>query len=364
MARRIVCFGATGFTGELVVRALVRRRARPVLAGRHRERLANLATGCGGLDFVVADASEVESIRELVGPEDVLLTTVGPFLRFGWAAVSAACAAGASYLDSTGEPPFVRRVVAELDSHAASTGARLVPAFGYDFVPGNLAAAVALRDTPDATAVRAGYFVRGRGRISGGTAASSAGQLLQPGYAWRGGGLQDERPGARIHTFRAIGRDRQAVSIAGSEHLFLPKLFPALRDVHVYLGWAGRYSSLVRAASPVAAGLLRVPGAATLVEQVARRLMPASTGGPDAPRRTATRSLAIAEALDPAGTVLARVILEGPDPYDLTAELMAWGAIQAAAGELSGPGVLGPVQAFGLEALEKAAADIGLQRIA
>ena len=57
MTRDELRAGATGFTGELVVRALVRRGARPVLAGRHRERLAVLAADCGGLDLVVADAS-------------------------------------------------------------------------------------------------------------------------------------------------------------------------------------------------------------------------------------------------------------------------------------------------------------------
>jgi short subunit dehydrogenase-like uncharacterized protein len=361
--RHIVCFGATGFTGELVVRALVHRRVRPVLAGRDEDRLARLAQECGGLDIAVADASDPESIRTLVGPDDVLVATVGPFLRFGWPAVSAACAAGAAYLDSTGEPEFIRRVVTELGSEAEATGARLVPAFGYDFVPGNLAGALALRDAPDAVAVRIGYFVRGRGAgISGGTAASAAGVLLQPGYVWRDGHLHQARPGAQMHTFAAANRQRQAVSVAGSEHLFLPELFPALSDVDVYLGWAGRYSPLVYAASPLAAGVLRIPGTASLVREVVRRFVPGSTGGPDAERRAASRSLVVAEALDPGGSVLVRVIVEGPDPYDLTAELLAWGAVRAAQAGMSRPGVLGPVQAFGLEALEKAAADIGIQR--
>jgi short subunit dehydrogenase-like uncharacterized protein len=334
-----------------------------VLAGRHRERLAKLAADCGGLDIVVAEATDVASIGALVGPDDVLLSTVGPFLRCGWPAVSAACAAGAAYLDSTGEPPFIRRVVTELSSRAVATGSSLVPAFGYDFVPGNLAAALALRDAPEATGVRIGYFVRGRGRgVSGGTAASAAGVLLEPGYAWRDGALHEERPAERLHTFRAANRQRRAVTIAGSEHLFLPELHPGLRDVDVYLGWAGRYSPLIHAASPLAAGLLRVPGSAAVVGQVVRRLVPGSSGGPDAQRRAASRSLAVAEALDTAGTVLAATILEGPSPYDLTAELLAWGAVQGAAGRMLAPGVLGPVQAFGLEELEKAAADIGLQR--
>ena len=91
-----------------------------------------------------------------------------------------------------------------------------------------------------------------------GVPPSAAGVLLEPGYAWRDGGCPTSSR-ARLHTFQAANRQRQAVTIAGSEHLFLPELHPGLRNVGVYLGWAGRYSLLVHAASPLAAGLLRVP---------------------------------------------------------------------------------------------------------
>ena len=57
----------------------------------------------------------------------------------------AAADAGAHYLDSTGEVGFVRKLRARHDTRARNTGATMVPAFGYDYVPGNLAAALAAR---------------------------------------------------------------------------------------------------------------------------------------------------------------------------------------------------------------------------
>ena len=72
----------------------------------------------------------------------MVLSTVGPFMQLGMATVTAAAQAGAHYLDSAGEGSFVRRVF-ELDSVAAARGATVVPAFGYDYVPGNLAGALA-----------------------------------------------------------------------------------------------------------------------------------------------------------------------------------------------------------------------------
>ena len=56
------------------------------------------------------------------------------------------------------------------------------------------------------------------------------------------------------------------------------------------------------------------------------------------------------------------VVLDGPSPYDLTAELLAWAAVRASQQGMASSGVLGPVDAFGLDALEGAAAAIGLQR--
>ena len=103
---RVIVFGATGLTGRLTAEALVERGRRPVLAGRSRARLDEVARGLGGdLDVVAADASDPASLEGLVDRGDVLLSTVGPFVRWGDATVEAAIRNGAHYLDSNGEPP-------------------------------------------------------------------------------------------------------------------------------------------------------------------------------------------------------------------------------------------------------------------
>src|SRR4051794_9187245 len=135
MTSRIVLLGATGYTGALTARALVARGARPVLAGRNPDKLAALADELGGLDTARADVSDPAAVRALLEPGDVLVTTVGPFLQLGEPALAAAVEAGAVYLDSTGEPPFVRRVFQEFGPRADR--APLGPAFGLGYVPGH-----------------------------------------------------------------------------------------------------------------------------------------------------------------------------------------------------------------------------------
>ena len=364
---RIVLFGATGYTGRLVAAALVARGADPLLAARHRKRTEALAAELAGSDrpapeVAEADAHQPETVRALVRRGDVLVSTVGPFARWGSAAVEAAVAAGAHYLDSTGEPGFIRDVFHRWGPRAADAGAGLVPAFGYDWVPGNLAGALALRaGGPGVTRLDIGYFVTGSagpGALSGGTLASAVGVLGAPGYAWRGGRLVDEMPARHHRTYRVHGSPRAGLSVAGSEHLALPRLAPMLRDVQVHLGWFGPAARPVQVLSQ----LTRLPMVPRLVESVGSRLLRGSTGGPDEAARRRSGAHVQAVAYGPDDRELARVTLDGPNPYTLTGDLLAWGAVRARDGGLTGVGALGPVEAFGLDELTAGAAEAGLRR--
>ena len=367
MAARIVLLGATGHTGGLTAAALAARGARPVLAGRDPGRLAELAGRLGGdagpLPTAAADVTDAGSVRGLVGAGDVLVTTVGPFLRLGEPVVSAAADAGAVYLDSTGEPPFLRRVFQEFGSRAERSGAALLPAFGHDYVPGVLAGALALAEAGDRAArLDVGYTLdAGRGQgFSRGTLVSLLGVLLEPGHAWRDGRLVEEPAGLRDWRFDVGGRARRGLSVGGSEHLSLPELSPTLRDVGVYLDWFGPATGPGHRLAPLAPVLGRVPGVRAgvprLAELVGRRFAEAPT------REGESRTHVVAEVRDATGERVARVRLAGPDPYAMTADLLAWAALRAADGEVRGTGALGPVQAFGLAELTAGAATAGVVR--
>lgn len=368
MAGRIVLFGATGYTGRLTAQALVGRGGRPLLAGRSVGGLGELAAELGGgLATAVADAARPESVRALLESGDVLVTTVGPFARWGDPAVEAAIEAGAHYLDSTGEPPFIRRIFEHHGPAAARRGVGMLTAFGYDWVPGNLAAALALREAGDAaTRVDTGYFVTGAaglGSLSGGTRASTFGVVGELSFTWRDGALRTERAIARHRTFHLRGKDRPAVSVGSSEHFALPRGHPGLREVNSYLGWFGPLSRPLQAASLVGSAAFRVPGARAAFGALAGRLVKGSTGGPSAADRASVGSSIVAIAYDRADTELSQVMLSGIDPYTFTGRILAWGAEHAAAGDLKGEGALGPVDGFGVDLLEAGCAEAGLERI-
>jgi short subunit dehydrogenase-like uncharacterized protein len=362
----IVLFGATGYTGRRTAEALVARGARPVLAGRDPGRLAALAERLGGLRTARADASDPASVRALIGDGDVLVSTVGPFLRLGWPAVEAAVDAGAVYLDSTGEPPFLRRVFERAGPRAAVTGAALVPAFGLDYVPGTLAGALALAEAGDrAHRLDVGYALDGTSgqAFSRGTLVSLLGVLLERGFAFTDGALREEVAGRRVWRFEAAGRPRRGLSIGGAEHLTLPDLAPTLREVGVVLDWFGPLTPVAHRLAPLWAAAGRLPLAHTgtrwLAAFAGRRVGEAPSARTLAEARTRT----VAEVRDRAGALVSRVELAGPEPYGLTAALLAWGATHAAEHGAHDAGALGPVQAFGLETLTAGAAEAGLTRV-
>ena len=369
MAGRIVLFGATGYTGELTARALVQNGARPVLAARSEQRVRALAEELGGLEWAVADVERPESVRDLLSAGDVLVSTVGPFARWGATAVNAAIDAGAHYIDSTGEGPFIREVFEHYGPRAQTAGCGLLTALGYDWVPGNLAGGLALHEAGErATRVEVGYFatggVVGPSAMSGGTRASAAGVLLERAFAFRDGRVIDERGGKRMRRFElSAGSSGPGITVGSSEHFTLPRLQPSLREVDVYLGWFGPASRVVQGFSAGIDLLTRVPGAKSALGGLMGKLVKGSTGGPDAGSRANAGSLAFGEAFDASGTLLSSVRLEGVNGYDFTARFLAWAAQSAAAGGLQGTGALGPVDGFGLDALQEGCAQAGIKRV-
>ena len=368
MPNQIVIFGATGYTGGLVVDALKRRGVRPVLAGRGAQRLARLAEQHGGLDYRVADVSNPASVRALVDAGDVLTTTVGPFEQFGYPVAQAAADAGAHYLDSTGEVGFVRELQQRHDTRARELGAVVVPAFGYDYVPGILAGALAAKaggaGSSRVREIEIGYFAIGslRKGLSQGTRKTMAEGLILPAAVWRHRQLVDETTARHVREFPVRAKRRNAFLVSGTEVLFLPPQLPDVDSVTVYNGWFPHLSRAMQLVSTIANTTAKLPRGRKLVESLTARTVGGS-GGPDGAERARTLSHVVAVARDESGDAVAEVHLEGPSPYTLTGELMAWAADRLASGGGKTPGVVGPVDAFGLDELVTGCSGAGLVQV-
>ena len=68
----------------------------------------------------------------------MVVTTVGPYTKYGLPLVAACAAAGTDYADLTGESLFVRESIDLYHKQAIDTGARIVHSCGFDSIPSDL----------------------------------------------------------------------------------------------------------------------------------------------------------------------------------------------------------------------------------
>lgn len=179
----IVVFGATGFTGKLTAQYLA--GALPAgsswaLAGRNRSKLEAVAAGLGGPlepELVEADVTDESSLRRVAESARVVITTVGPYLKYGDPLVAACAATGTDYVDLTGEPEFVDRCYVRHHAAAEQSGARLVHSCGFDSIPHDLGALFTVEQLPEGVPLKVEGFVRAAGTFSGGTYHSALTQF-------------------------------------------------------------------------------------------------------------------------------------------------------------------------------------------
>ncbi|MEN0068515.1 MAG: saccharopine dehydrogenase NADP-binding domain-containing protein [Myxococcota bacterium] len=140
----VVVFGATGFTGRLVADYLANRHPVPgltwAIAGRNGAKLEKVAAelGIDGIPQIVADSADRESLDALTRQTKVVCTTVGPYAKYGAPLVASCVAQGTHYVDLTGEPQFIRRMIDEHHEAAAENGTRIVHCCGFDSIPSDL----------------------------------------------------------------------------------------------------------------------------------------------------------------------------------------------------------------------------------
>lgn len=178
----IVLYGATGFVGKLTAQYLAKAggAARIGLAGRSAERLLAVRETLGDAakewPLITADASSPSSLNDMAARARVVVTTVGPYTKYGLPLVAACAAAGTDYADLTGETMFVRESIDTYHKQAADNGARIVHACGFDSIPSDLTVyALFQQARKDGTGElgETNFVLRAMaGGVSGGTIAS------------------------------------------------------------------------------------------------------------------------------------------------------------------------------------------------
>jgi short subunit dehydrogenase-like uncharacterized protein len=305
-------YGATGYTGRLVVDEAVRRGHRPILAGRDPGKVRALAED----HRLEHRAAPVERLAGILDGVEAVLNVAGPFSRTAVPAMEACLAGGIPYADISGEASTFEAAF-ERDRQARDRSVALVPGVGFDVVATDCLARYVAERVPGA--VRLEIAVASSGRPSAGTLRSML-EVLPGGAKVRRGDAIRRRP---------LGRGLVRIPFPGGSRLALPLPLADLwtgarttriQDITTYAALSAPVALALWATWPVSS--LVVPAAGKLLARpplrhlVDRQL--SRCPGPDAAARLASRTLAWARATDGRGRA-SQAWLEAPDGYTFTA---------------------------------------------
>jgi short subunit dehydrogenase-like uncharacterized protein len=355
-ARPIAVYGATGFTGGLIVGELKRLGADFLIAGRDRGKLEALSEELGGVPFAAVSVDDSAGLREMLEPCSVVIACAGPFGLYGEPVVAAAVDTGTHYLDTTGEQPFMRMVFDRYGARAVEAGVALVSGMGFDYLPGDLIAALTADGMGPLEEIVVAYCVHGFAPTHG-TALSGLEIMRSGDVVWADGGwgpAPRSADGGRWRFPEPIGELRMLRYPAG-EQITVPRHVETAQVRTLLNGMVvpPRLMPLAVISSPLLGLAMRTP-----LRQAMGALVRRLPAAPEERGRKASRFTISCEARGELGT--RRGTVRGSDVYGLTAAALAHGALLCADPAFEHSGALAPAQAFDPGAFFAALADAGM----
>ena len=339
-------YGAYGYTARLIVADAARRGLKPVLAGRRGDQLQPLAEEYS-LPFRAFDLSDRDSIVEQLADCRAVLNCAGPFSATAGPMIDACIAAGAHYLDITGEIDCIEAAAA-LDADARQRGVAIIPAVGFDVVPSDCLAAMLHQRLPAATRLTLAFSVPLN--PSPGTAKTIA-QTGPRGGRVRRDGKIEQVPVAWKSTripFREGRRWAMTIpwgDVASAYHS------TGIANIEVYTAMPRRQIDRLRWAR-----WLNPLARLGMAQQIARRHIEKNVHGPTATERQIERASLWGRVEDDSGNRVEGT-LTTPEAYAITAltalESTCRVLEQAASDRPSECGFRTPSQAFGPEYILK-----------
>jgi short subunit dehydrogenase-like uncharacterized protein len=341
-ARPIAIYGATGFTGGLIARELGSLGAEFSISGRDRGKLEALSEELGGVPFRAVAADDGAGLRELLEGCSVAVGCAGPFTLHGEAVVGAAADTGTHYLDTTGEQAFMRMVFDRYGKRARETGSALVSGMGFDYLPGDMLAALTAEGMGPLEEIVLAYCVHGfaptRGTALSGLEIMRGGDVVWADGDWRAAPRSAD--GGRWRFPEPLGEQRMLRYPAG-EQITVPRHVETDRVRTLLNGMVvpPRLMSLAVGASPLLGMAMRTPLRGAMGALIRR--LPAAPSEGD--RRKARFTISCAAR---GKTGVRHGTVRGSDVYGLTARSLAHAATLCADPAFDRRGALAPAQAF------------------
>jgi short subunit dehydrogenase-like uncharacterized protein len=124
----IVVWGATGFTGKLIAEYLTTNypSLKVAIAGRSQAKLEQVSSKT---PIIIANSSDKDSLDAMVSQTKVIISSVGPFAKYGALLIESCVRNSVDYVDITGEPHFVLEMYEKHNKDAEDKGIYIVPSW-------------------------------------------------------------------------------------------------------------------------------------------------------------------------------------------------------------------------------------------
>ena len=184
-------YGASGFTGRLASLYLAKSyptSLRFSIAGRDETKLKQLeaelkvlrSSTAPSIGVIVCSGDDMTTVAQ---SSKVVVSTAGPFLRFGEALVKACVKTGTHYCNISGEPLFFKLMEEKYGQEAKENGVVLCMMNGFDSIPADLCTYLAAKKAKTEFGVcieSAKAYISMRGSASGGTIATFFNSMKHP----------------------------------------------------------------------------------------------------------------------------------------------------------------------------------------
>ena len=340
----IAVYGATGYTGRLVVAELARAGADYVISGRNPEKLEALRSELElEAPAKTARLDDPASLRDLLSDCAAVIDCAGPFVRFGEPVLRAAVETGTHYLDTTGEQAYMKMAYERYGPGAAEAEVAVIPAMGFDYVPGDMLASLTAEGMGELEEISMHYCWL-HFQPSQGTARTTLEVLSGSDLEWRNMEWVPASGGVSRGTYEfpePVGR-RRMLRYPSGEQITVPRHVPT-RNVRAEMN-AGSFAS--ERLGPILAATMRPAGLAlrTPLKRLARAIISRLPEGQTPEQRDRMRWMVVCEARR--DDLERRGVISGKDVYGLTAAAVVRGATTAARSGYEGRGALAPSQAF------------------
>jgi len=229
MENKVLLYGATGYTAQLVIEEMLKTGIKPILAGRSKT--VETVGQKYSLPTRIFDLENTAHIQENIADIMLVVNLAGPFQFTAEKFIKACLHTKTHYTDIAGEVKDFEKVY-HFNNQAQEAGIMLIPGIGFGVVPTDFAAHLAKQNLPDAHKLTVAFATQGG--VSQGTLKTVLKDMNEAGVKRVDGKLMICKPAENKFSFTIEGKKHTCVSNPWRADIFSAYYTTQIPNIEAY----------------------------------------------------------------------------------------------------------------------------------